>query len=124
MEVSDPAERPPSKVKELFWTAVTVLVWLVLITGIATLVRVTVDVVQGDSSGFLLFWPLLITVAAGSALWRGVDRSPPPEPDRNVGYFTWLGQWVRVHPVRTVICVYFVGVLGWMVIAYIGGSIS
>jgi len=45
---------------------VTVLVWLVLITGIATLVRVTVDVVQGDSSGFLLFWPLLITVAAGS----------------------------------------------------------
>ena len=80
MEVSDPAERPPSKVKELFWTAVTVLVWLVLIAGIATLVRVTVDVAQGDSSGFLLFWPLLITVAAGSALLGGSIVRLPLNP--------------------------------------------
>jgi hypothetical protein len=95
---------------------VTLLVWLVLIAGIVTLVRVTIEAVQGDDSAFSLFWPLLITAAAGSALWRGVDRPPPPEPDPNLGYFAWLGRWVLVHPVRTVICVYCLAVLGAMVV--------
>jgi len=120
VEVSDRAERPPSKVKRLFSTVVTVLVWLVLIAGVATLVRVTIEVAQGDYSVVSLFWPLLITAAAGWALWRGVDQPPPAEPDPNLGYLAWLGRWVLVHPIRTIICVYFLAVLGGMVVWGLG----
>lgn len=42
---------------------------------------------------------------------------PPPEPDPNLGYFAWLGEWGRIHPIRAVICVYFLLVLGGLVFA-------
>ena len=37
---------------------------------------------------------------------------PPPEPDPNLGYFAWLGEWGRIHPIRAIVCVYFLAVLG------------
>ena len=121
MEVSGPAERPPSKGRQLFYTVVTVLVWLVLIIGVGNMVAGVVRLIQGDdlALGFLV-WGFLFAATACWALYRGVDQPPPPEPDPNLGYFAWLGRWVLVHPIRTIICVYFLAVLGVMVVRGLG----
>jgi hypothetical protein len=121
VEVSDPAERPPSRSKQTFYTVVTVLVWLVLFIGVGNMVAGVVRLIRGDDLALsFLVWGFLFAAAAGWALVRGVDRRPPPEPDPSLGYFAWLRQWVLVHPIRTVICVYFLALLGVMVVRGLG----
>ena len=72
MDVSDSAERPPSRINQLLSTVVTALVWLVLIIGVGNMVAGMVRLSQGDdlALGFLV-WGFLFTATAGWALWRG-----------------------------------------------------
>lgn len=64
--------QPPREGKQLFWTVVTVLVWLVLVIGVANMVVGVVRLIQGDDLALaFLFWGLLFTAAAAWALWRG-----------------------------------------------------
>lgn len=42
---------------------------------------------------------------------------PPPEPDPNLSYFAWLGEWGRIHPIRAIICVWCLLWLGMFLVA-------
>jgi hypothetical protein len=65
VEVSGPVDRPPSKVRRLYWIAVTVLVWVVLIFGVSNMAAGVVRLIQGDDLVLpFLFWGFVFTAVA------------------------------------------------------------
>jgi len=41
----------------------------------------------------------------------------PPEPHPDLGFWAWLGEWGRIHPVRAAICVFCLIWLAFLVVA-------
>ena len=44
----------------------------------------------------------------------------PPEPDPDLSYWAWLGEWGRIHPIRGLFCVFIVAWLLFLVAVVIG----
>lgn len=53
---------------------------------------------------------------------KGGRYSRPPEPDPELGYFAWLAEWGRIHPVRAVFCLVCLAILIYIPLAYIDAA--